>query len=120
VDGYHCSLKVATRIRIPCGALSKLTSDQDRDSEPATAATAIGCGTFTGSCEADGPKYTRIYRGKGELIDHVFASRRLVNPDSIPAVEIVAASPLPSMTDDPTPQTIAPSDHAAVVATFRL
>jgi len=62
----------------------------------------------------------RIYRGLGELIDHVFASHRLVNPDTIPAVEIVAASPLPSMTDDPSPQTSAPSDHAAMVATFSL
>jgi hypothetical protein len=66
----------------------------------------------------DGPNHTRIYRGRGELIDHVFASHRLVNPDNIPAVEIVAASQLPSMTDDPTPHTSAPSDHAAVAATF--
>jgi endonuclease/exonuclease/phosphatase family metal-dependent hydrolase len=68
----------------------------------------------------DRPNHTRIYRGRGELIDHIFASHRLVNPDNIPAVEIVAATPLPSMTDDPTPQTTAPSDHAAVVATFHL
>jgi hypothetical protein len=50
----------------------------------------------------EGPNYSRIYRGRGELIDHIFSSHRLVNPDNIPAVEIVAASPLPSMTDDPT------------------
>ncbi|HZA77679.1 MAG TPA: endonuclease/exonuclease/phosphatase family protein [Acidimicrobiales bacterium] len=68
----------------------------------------------------EGPNYTRIYRGRGELIDHIFASHRLVNPDNIPAVQIVAAGPLPSMTDDPTPQMPAPSDHAAVVATFNL
>jgi endonuclease/exonuclease/phosphatase family metal-dependent hydrolase len=68
----------------------------------------------------EGPNYSRIYRGRGELIDHVFASHRLVDPDNIPAVAIVAASPLPSMTDDPTPPTLAPSDHAAVVATFNL
>ena len=68
----------------------------------------------------DGANHTRIYRGRGELIDHVLASHRLVNPDNIPAVQIVAATPLPSMTDDPTPQTTAPSDHAAVVATFTL
>ena len=68
----------------------------------------------------DGPNYSRIYKGRGELIDHMFASHRLVNPDNIPAVAIVAATPLPSMTDDPTPQTSAPSDHAAVVATFSL
>jgi endonuclease/exonuclease/phosphatase family metal-dependent hydrolase len=68
----------------------------------------------------DGPQHTRVYRDRGELIDHVFASRRLVGPDNVPAVEIVAAGPLPSMTDDPTPATSAPSDHAAVVATFRV
>ena len=69
---------------------------------------------------SEGPNYSRIYRGRGELIDHVFASHRLVNPDNIPAVEIVAAGPLPSMTDDPTPPTSAPTDHAAIVATFSL
>jgi endonuclease/exonuclease/phosphatase family metal-dependent hydrolase len=69
---------------------------------------------------SEGPNYSRIYRGRGELIDHIFASHRLVNPDNLPAVEIVAAGPLPSMTDDPTPQTSAPTDHAAIVATFSL
>jgi hypothetical protein len=69
---------------------------------------------------AEGTNHTRIYRGRGELIDHIFASQRLVNPDNIPAVEIVAATPLPSMTDDPTAPTTAPSDHAAVVATFHI
>jgi hypothetical protein len=83
-------------------------------------ATAAGCGTFTGSCRPKVPTTAASTGGRGELIDHVFASHRLVNPDNIPAVEIVAASPLPSMTDDPTPQTLAPSDHAALVATFSL
>jgi hypothetical protein len=58
---------------------------------------------------------------RGELIDHVFASHWLVNPDDIPAVEIVhRGGSLPSMTDDLTPKTSAPSDHAAIVATFSL
>jgi hypothetical protein len=69
---------------------------------------------------SEGPNYSRIYRGRGELIDHIFASHRLVNPDNLPAVEIVAASPLPSMTDDPTPPTSAPTDDAAIVATFSI
>jgi hypothetical protein len=34
-----------------------------------------------------------FYRGRGELSDHVLASHRLVNPDNVPAVEIIAASP---------------------------
>jgi hypothetical protein len=49
----------------------------------------------------EGSNYTRIYRGRGELIDHIFASHRLVNPANLPRVEIVAATPLPSMTDTP-------------------
>jgi hypothetical protein len=66
------------------------------------------------------PNCAPIYRGRGELIDHIFASHRLVNPDNVPAAETVAATPLPSMTDDPSPQPPAPSDHAAVVATFNI
>jgi hypothetical protein len=50
----------------------------------------------------------------------MFAPAPARKPDNIPAVEIVAADPLPSMTDEPTPQTSAPSDHAAIVATFSL
>lgn len=67
---------------------------------------------------ADEPPATRIYRGRGELIDHVFGSHTLVNPDNIPTVELVAATPLPSMGNDPTVTTSGPTDHAAVVATF--
>ena len=68
----------------------------------------------------EGPNYTRIYRGRGELIDHIFASHRLVNPDNLPMVEVIAATPLPSMDDQPAPATALPSDHAAVVATFEV
>jgi hypothetical protein len=68
----------------------------------------------------EGPNYTRIYRGRGELIDHIFASHRLVNPDNLPTVEVIAATPLPSMDDQPAPATALPSDHAAVVATFEV
>jgi hypothetical protein len=49
------------------------------------------------------PAYTRIYRGRGELIDHIFASHRLVNPTNLPKVGTVAVTPLPSMTDTPVP-----------------
>jgi predicted extracellular nuclease len=65
-----------------------------------------------------GPRYTRIYRGRSELIDHIFASHRLVNTTNLPTVTIQAANKLPSMTDTPT--TATPSDHAAIVATFTL
>lgn len=66
----------------------------------------------------DGPSGTRIYLGRPELIDHILASHTLVNPDNLPTVEIVPATPLPSMGDDPTIDHPAPTDHAAVVATF--
>jgi endonuclease/exonuclease/phosphatase family metal-dependent hydrolase len=68
----------------------------------------------------DGPQHTRIYQRRGELIDHIFASHRLVNPADIPAVEIVAATPLPSVDDHPDPRPPTPSDHAAVVARFTI
>jgi Endonuclease/Exonuclease/phosphatase family len=68
----------------------------------------------------EGPNYTRIYRGRGELIDHMFASHRLVNPDNLPMVEVVAATPLPSIDDQPASATALPSEHAAVVATFEV
>jgi len=67
---------------------------------------------------ADGPSGTRIYRGRPELIDHILASHTLVHPGNLPTVEIVPATALPSMTDDPTLDHPAPTDHAAVIATF--
>ena len=68
------------------------------------------------------PAFTRVYRGRGELIDHVFASHRLVNPDNLPqAHTALVADTLPSMDDRPTDRRNEPgSDHAAVVATFTL
>jgi hypothetical protein len=69
---------------------------------------------------AEGPQHTRVYRGRGELIDHIFASHRLVNPANLPTVEIVAAATLPSMGDVPPAQSPPNSDHAAVVATFTI
>jgi endonuclease/exonuclease/phosphatase family metal-dependent hydrolase len=64
------------------------------------------------------PAFSRVYRGRGELIDHVFASHRLVNPANLPRIAVVGTATLPSMTDTPTP--MMPSDHAAVIATFTL
>jgi len=63
---------------------------------------------------------TRGGPGRGELIDHIFASHRLVNPANLPAVETVRnPAPLPSMGDDPSSRrNLAGSDHAAVCATF--
>jgi endonuclease/exonuclease/phosphatase family metal-dependent hydrolase len=66
------------------------------------------------------PPFTRVFKGRGELIDHIFASHRLVNPQRLPSVHTVqTAKPLPSVDETPTDRNDDPgSDHAAVVATF--
>jgi endonuclease/exonuclease/phosphatase family metal-dependent hydrolase len=65
--------------------------------------------------------FTRRFKGRGELIDHIFASHRLVNPANLPEVRTVMATTLPSVTEEPSARGVDPvSDHAAVVATFSL
>jgi hypothetical protein len=68
------------------------------------------------------PPYTRVFKGRGELIDHIFASHRLVNPENIPEVRtVVSSGRLPSVNEVPTERKSDPaSDHAAVVATFTI
>lgn len=68
------------------------------------------------------PPFTRRFKGRGELIDHILASHRLVNPQRVPIVHTVqTADVLPSVDDIPTVRRNEPgSDHAAVVATFEL
>jgi endonuclease/exonuclease/phosphatase family metal-dependent hydrolase len=66
--------------------------------------------------------YTRIYRGRRELIDHVLASHLLVSGDEPPHVTTVCcADELPSMADDPDQRRNEEgSDHAAVTVRLRL
>jgi len=68
------------------------------------------------------PAFTRRFRDRGELIDHIFASQKLVNPDNIPAVRtIMSPDPLPNMDENPNARRNEPgSDHAAVVARFEV
>lgn len=77
--------------------------------------------TLSGKPPAE-PPYTRVFKGRGELIDHIFASHRLVNPENIPEVRTVLATDrLPSVSEVPTERKSDPaSDHAAVVATFTI
>jgi endonuclease/exonuclease/phosphatase family metal-dependent hydrolase len=74
-----------------------------------------------GSLPVEEP-YTRVFKGRGELIDHILASHRLVNPDNLPQAKTVMATPsLPSVTEAPSARGADPaSDHAAVVASFTL
>jgi hypothetical protein len=47
-------------------------------------------------------RFTRVFKGRPELIDHIFATRRLVNPDNLPAVQTIRSpEALPSIGDDP-------------------
>lgn len=66
-------------------------------------------------------RFTRKFRGRGELIDHIFASKALMSP--LPTVTTAIAGPgqLRSITENPRDEVGKPgSDHAAVVATFQL
>lgn len=68
----------------------------------------------------DEPPFTRKFKGRPEIIDHIFASRVMVKPDNMPTAHtIMTPDPLPNMDDNPNARRNEPgSDHAAVVATF--
>jgi exonuclease III len=62
--------------------------------------------------------FSRVFRGRGELIDHILVSHAFVQ-----RVEEVDAGPSepPSITEDPWARRDEPaSDHLPVVARFRL
>ena len=60
-------------------------------------------------------RYSRVYRGRRELIDHVLISRALL--EHVAEATTVTPGPLPSITDDPRERTGEPaSDHALVLA----
>lgn len=64
---------------------------------------------------------TRVYRGRGEVIDHIPVSRALIGPDNLPSVRTHPAQVLPSVTDTATTRAGEPgSDRAAIIADLRL
>lgn len=65
-------------------------------------------------------RFSRVYRGRGELIDHIFVSHFLATGGRTTSVETIPAEGvLPSIDDDPNARRGEPgSDHAAVLATF--
>jgi predicted extracellular nuclease len=66
-------------------------------------------------------RYTRLYRGRKELLDHVFVSHFLVSGRITEVTTVVAEPGMPSIADDPDVRVGEPgSDHAAVVATLDL
>jgi endonuclease/exonuclease/phosphatase family metal-dependent hydrolase len=63
-------------------------------------------------------RFSRRFRGRPELLDHILVSRALVQ--SVESVDTEPGEP-PSITEDPTARRGEPaSDHLAVVARFRL
>lgn len=64
-------------------------------------------------------RYSRNYRGRHELIDHIFISHALLDP--LPHVRTIVDQGLPSVTDNPHARRGKPgSDHAPIIATFIL
>lgn len=71
-------------------------------------------------------RYSRIYRGKKELIDHILVSQELLpgNPRKLPVVDSYVSNPdvpMVSVTDNPEERRGEPgSDHSPVTATFEV
>ena len=65
-------------------------------------------------------RFSRLYRGRPELIDHLFVSHFLVTGTrTVEVTTVTAPQGMPSIDDDPNARIGEPgSDHAAVVATF--
>jgi endonuclease/exonuclease/phosphatase family metal-dependent hydrolase len=62
-----------------------------------------------------GERFSRVFQGRHELIDHIFVSHALLG--RIREVRTITAHPLPSVTVDPKARRDAPaSDHAMVLA----
>ena len=95
-----------------------------RSAPPATTgptrATRRDCGTSRGG-SPEPQRFSRTYRGRGELIDHILVSRALVDLIADGAVTTDTAGPAPSITDDPGTRRDAPgSDHRPVLAAINL
>ena len=66
-------------------------------------------------------RFSRKYRGRPELIDHIFVSHALVGKIAQDHVTTDAAGPTPSIDDNPTTRRGAPgSDHRPVLASIDL
>ena len=66
-------------------------------------------------------RFTRVFRGRGELIDHVLVSHFLVTKTATVTTAMAGPGRLRSITENPREEGGKPgSDHAAVVASFEL
>jgi endonuclease/exonuclease/phosphatase family metal-dependent hydrolase len=69
----------------------------------------------------EGERQTRVYRGRGEIIDHILVSRALLERIEPGSVRAPVARTLPSISDDPgrRPADDA-SDHSPVLVTLAI
>jgi predicted extracellular nuclease len=68
-------------------------------------------------------RFSRIYRGNKELIDHILVSQEMLpgQPRQVPTVDSHIESALPSISDDPNTRRGQPgSDHAPIIALFEM
>lgn len=74
--------------------------------------------------EEQAPHFTRIHDGRGEILDHIMASKKLIVPDGEFAVEVRIFNDLTAdqnVGDNPTARIgVAVPDHAPVMARFEL
>ncbi len=69
----------------------------------------------------DAEKQTRVYRGRGEIIDHIFVSQALLEKLDRASVHAPWPGNLPSITDNPRQRpSDEASDHAPVIAKINL
>lgn len=69
----------------------------------------------------EGERQTRVYRGRGEIIDHIFVSRALLERIEEGSVRAPVAHRLPSITDDPNERSPRQaSDHAPVLVSLNV
>lgn len=67
----------------------------------------------------EGERQTRVYRGRGEIIDHIFVSRALLERIEEGSVRAPVIGRLPSITDMPGERPADdPSDHAPVLVSL--
>lgn len=71
---------------------------------------------LAGLIEPPERRVTRISRGRDGVIDHILASRRLVDPNATPKSS--PSPPAASIADDPTSGAKRYSNHVTVIATF--
>jgi hypothetical protein len=116
---------------VTCGFPSQPTHTNVLNAQVVSFASSTRLSNITTSCETllalwnlslripEAQRFSRIYRWRKELIDHIFVSHALVGKiaqDHVTTDAADAVGPTPSIDDDPTKRRGAPgSDHRPVL-----